>query len=73
MKKLPQTLDQSVQLLKQIVKHSCSTDEFRHFDLSLISIDERPYYLEALKIVGKSLKSGEISQAEFEKAVTFKE
>jgi hypothetical protein len=69
----PQTLDQSISLLKQIVKYSCSTDEFRHFDLTLVSADDRHQYQTALKIVGQALRSGQITQSEFEKRVTFKE
>ena len=67
------TTEQAIELLKKIVKHSTALDEFRHFDLSLISIEERPTYQSAIKAVAQALKKKEITQEFFEKSVTFKD
>ncbi|MDH4468861.1 MAG: hypothetical protein QE271_12450 [Bacteriovoracaceae bacterium] len=67
------TTEQAIELLKKIVKPSTALDEFRHFDLSLVSVEERPRYQAAIKVVAHALKTKEITQDFFEKSVTFKD
>ena len=65
--------EQAIALLKKIVAPSCALDQFKHFDLTLVSSSDRAKYEAALKVVAHAIKNNEITQAQFEKAVTFKD
>jgi hypothetical protein len=66
------TLDQALEKLKSCVKKSEALDGAYHFDLTLISAQERSIMDKALVLVKKALRTGELSEAELEKRTALK-
>ncbi len=62
----------AIELLKKTIKHSTALDEFRHIDLTLIPANEREQYQEALLVVQKAMREGELSKEDFERSVGIK-
>lgn len=56
-------LKQAIEMLKKTVKNN-GTNDMRHIDLGLISIDEKPKYEKALIVVKLAIQEGKISQDE---------
>jgi ribosomal protein L16 Arg81 hydroxylase len=63
------TLDEALVLLRQAVKHSTSTDEFRHIDLSLVAAEKRDIMEQALRIAQKAMRDKVLSKEEFDRKV----
>lgn len=57
-------LDQALELLKNIVKENGTNDQ-KHLDLGLVSVDERPLYEKALRVAKLAVHKGKITQDEF--------
>lgn len=62
------TYEESVALLKNIVKHS-HLDNQKHIDLSLCLAGERSKYQLALLVAQTEIKKGSVTEAEFKKQV----
>jgi hypothetical protein len=56
-------LNQAIEMLKKTVKNN-GTNDMRHIDLGLVSIDEKPEYEKALIVVKLAIQEGKISQDE---------
>lgn len=57
------TLDESIELLKNVVKFSEVKDQ-KHIDLSLCTADERPKYQMALALCNIEVENGTLTQDE---------
>lgn len=57
-------LDQAIEILKKTVKNN-STNGDNHIDLTLVPAQDRPLYVEALKVSGTAIKEGAISKEDF--------
>jgi len=62
-------LQESIQLLKKIIKNSTATDQFLHIDLSLVAADQRAIYQEALKTTYKAVLKGEITREDVNRLI----
>lgn len=60
-------LDQAIELISTISKHSTASDEFRHVDLSLVAADKREKYHQALTVLYQALENGDITRADLAK------
>jgi vacuolar-type H+-ATPase catalytic subunit A/Vma1 len=69
---LKEELEAAIKLLKEAVKHSSSTDEFRHMDLTLVPAAKRAKYESALMVVRRCIHEGFLTQDQFDTAVGFK-
>jgi hypothetical protein len=56
-------LNEAIKLLKNAVKHTGSIDQ-NHIDLTLVSVDDRPKYEEAIKVAKTASIEGKITWAE---------
>lgn len=61
---LDMELDEALKLLKNIVKENGTNDQ-KHLDMGLVSVDERPLYEKALMVAKLAVHKGKISQDEF--------
>lgn len=57
-------LDKAIELLKKVVKAN-GTNDNKHIDLGLVSVEEKPLYEEALVVAKLAIIKGKISQDEF--------
>lgn len=63
------SLEESIKLLKTIVKKSEALDGANHLDFTLVSSDQRGLYQNALARANFFIKKGDISQDEFNKTL----
>ncbi len=61
-------INQAIELLKKAVKHTGVIDQ-KHIDLTIVPVEEKPKYEEALMVAMNAIKAGTISRDEFNRRV----
>jgi len=61
-------INQAIELLKRAVKYTGVIDQ-KHIDLTVVPVEEKPKYEEALKVAMSAIKEGTISRDEFNRRV----
>jgi hypothetical protein len=65
---LKMNLDQSIELLRNAVKHTGNIDQ-KHIDLTIVPAEKRPLFEKAMAVCQLSIKEGIISRDEFNRRV----
>lgn len=65
---LKMNLDQSIELLRNAVKHTGNIDQ-KHIDLTIVPAEKRPLFEKAMAVCQLSIKDGKISRDEFNRRV----
>lgn len=61
-------INQAIELLKKAVKHTGVIDQ-KHIDLTVVPVEDKPKYEEALKVAMSAIKEGTIGRDEFNRRV----
>ena len=61
-------INQAIELLKRAVKHTGTIDQ-KHIDLTVIPVEDKPKYEEALVVDMTAIKAGTITRDEFNRRV----
>lgn len=61
-------LNQAIELLKRAVKYTGVIDQ-KHIDLTVVPVEDKPKYEEALMVAMTAIKAGTISRDEFNRRV----
>lgn len=61
-------LNDAILLLRKAVKYP-GTIEQKHFDLTVVPVEEKPKFEEALKIAQLAIRDGKITREEFNRRV----
>lgn len=61
-------LNQAIELLKRAVKYTGVIDQ-KHIDLTVVPVEDKPKYEEALVVAMTAIKDGKIGREEFNRRV----
>lgn len=61
-------LNDAILLLRKAVKYPGTIDQ-KHIDLTVVPVDEKPMFEEALKVAQLAIKEGKITRDEFNRRV----